>query len=156
MPRDRKCELERLAFAEDDDPLLVGETRHVGDLVLVAERDRLSAEPDREARRGIEPQAGEARERRVFLGGKDRDTVAAARRTASSGSGSGTSSSRCFSMKPVSILAPLEIGFDQRVEQEAGVGPDRPDFDLVEHRGELVDRFVAVFAPAISLAIIGS
>ena len=49
-------------------------------------------------------------------------------------------------MKPVSSSAAAESRMKQRVEQEAGVGPDRPDLDLVEHVGEPGNRLVAVIA----------
>ena len=49
-------------------------------------------------------------------------------------------------MKPVSISRSAEVRVKQRVEQEAGVGLDRPNLDLVEHAGQLADRLVAVFA----------
>ena len=73
-------------------------------------------------------------------------TAAAPRQIASSGSGSGTSSSSLRAMKPVSISRRAESRVKQRVEQEAGVGLDRPDLDLVEHAGQLADRLVAVVA----------
>ena len=38
-----QAELEGLAFGEDDDPMFVREAGYVGDLVIVAEFDRLAA-----------------------------------------------------------------------------------------------------------------
>ena len=54
-------------------------------------------------------------------------------------------------MKPVSMPRRAEILVEQGVEQEAGIGPDRPDLDLVENAGQLGDRLGAVVAPGDQL-----
>ena len=78
------------------------------------------------------------------------------RQIASSGSGIGHQLVELALDEAGVDAAAAEILVEQRVEQEAGIGPDRPDLDLVENRGKLADRLGAILAPAISLAIIGS
>ena len=39
-----------------------------------------------------------------------------------------------------------EIVVEQRVEQETGVGPHRPDFHLIEDAGKLADCLTAIVA----------
>ena len=54
-------------------------------------------------------------------------------------------------------LASPKLRLEHGIEEEAGIGPDRPDLDLVQNGRELADGFGSRSSPrATSLAIIGS
>ena len=95
--------------------------------------------------RRIQPEAGEVAERLLVLADRQRD-------------GGGSAPDRIVGLgirhqlvevaldEPRIDLGRAEFRLKQSVEQEAGVGVDRPDLDLVEDRRKLADRFRAIVA----------
>src|SRR4029079_7823002 len=157
MPADTsargKLELVGIALVERDHPLIIAETGYCGELTFVRRDTAIrttSAKGDLSALRSIEPETDEPEKRLLVLVNRKRNR-------------SGPAPERLIRLgirhdlfqmafdESCVDFSGTEFRLQKRVEQEPGIRPDGPDFDLVENRSKLADRLRAILAPCDQL-----